>query len=97
MFNWLDAKEAEKFGKVLAQQIIERMPLLKDKPTSKAFAKQQLLIDKLYLQLYQFKSSHPLNIYKKAKLGSAFKYELINAGYDTEFINTLTSGLMQKL
>ena len=96
-FDWLDAKEAEKFGKLLAQHIIERVPLSNDNPSSKALAKQQSAIDKLYLQLYQFKSSHQLNIYKKAKLGSSFKFELINAGYEVEFINTLTSGLMQKL
>lgn len=97
VINWFDAKEAEEFGKSLAQFIIERIPLAKDKTKSKALTKQLEAVDKLYLQIDQFKVKHKLNFYKKAKLGSAFKFQLINAGYEIEFINRLTKGLMQKL
>ena len=97
VISWFDAKEAEEFGKSLAQFIIERIPLSKDKTKSKALSKQLEVVDKLYVQIDQFKSNHKLNVYKKAKLGSAFKFELMNAGYEIDFINKLTKGLMKKL
>lgn len=94
---WFDATESEKFGKTLAQLVIERIPISKDKTKSKALTKQLETVDKLYLQIDQFKTNHKLNLYKKAKLGSAFKFELINAGYEIAFINKITNGLMKKL
>lgn len=97
IIKWLDATEAEKFGKTLAQFIIERIPLPKDKTKQKALSKQLEAVDKLYLQIDQFKTGHKLNIYQKAKLGSAFKFELVNAGYKIEFINKVTKGLMHKI
>lgn len=97
IFNWFDSKDAEEFGKLLAQMIIEKIPVSHDKPTGKALVKQQVMADKFYLQLDQFKSNHHLNVYKKAKLCSSFKFELISAGYEIEFIEQLTSALLQTL
>ncbi len=96
IINWFDAKDAEKFGQTLAQFIIERIPPSIEKK-GKSLAKQLEVVDKLYLKIDQFKVTHKLNIYKKAKLGSSFKFELINAGYDISFANQITKGLMQKL
>jgi len=95
--NWFNASEAEQFGKTLAQFVIERVPNSKDKAKNKSLTKQLEVADKLYLMIDQFKGNHKLNFYKKAKLGSAFKFELINAGYDSAFINQMTKGLMLKL
>lgn len=97
MISWFDAKDAEEFGRVLAKFLIERIPASAEQRKGKSLAKQLEVVDKLYLQIDQFKGNHKLNIYKKAKLGSAFKFELMNAGYGATFVNQITKGLMQKL
>jgi hypothetical protein len=94
---WFNACEAEKFGKSLAQFFIKRIPLSAKGGKSKALAKQLETVDKMHLQIEQFKLSNKLNIYKKAKLGSAFKSELIVAGYEPAFVDQVTKGLVHKL
>jgi len=97
IITWFDSMEAEKFGKLLAHMIIEKLPVNNEKVKNKTLVKQLEVIDKMYLKIAEFKVSHKLNIYKKAKLGSAFKFELINAGYNMAFINKITKGLLQKI
>jgi hypothetical protein len=98
--SWFDAGDAEKFGQSLAQFFIKRVPLTiegnKSKSAAKQLAKQFDAVDKMYLQIEEFKLNNRLNIYKKAKLGSAFKLELISAGYDPVFADQVTKGLIQK-
>ena len=95
--SWFDASEAQEFGKTLAHFLIERLPLNSPKKKDKTIEKQQEVVLKLFSQITTFKKDRSLNIYKKAKLGNAFKWELKQAGYDDEFINQLTHEIMIKL
>lgn len=99
--KWFDASNAEQFGQSLAKFFIERIPLSpeekKGKQATKLLTKQFEVIDKMYLQIEQFKLTNKLNIYKKAKFGSAFKFKLIETGFDPAFADYVTKGLVQKL
>jgi hypothetical protein len=98
MLNWFDAKDAEDFGRTLARFLMERVPLEKDaKDKKRPIAKQLAVADKLDIQIRQFKAKNRLNIYKKAKLGSAFKYTLLEGGYDPHFVENIVAGVMTKL
>jgi hypothetical protein len=97
ILKWFDASEAERFGQSLAQFFIKKIPADFENKTSKTMAKQLGAVDQMYLQIEQFKLKNSLNVYKKAKLGSAFKYELITAGYDPKLVDQVTKGLMLKL
>ncbi|MFZ2333459.1 MAG: hypothetical protein WAW35_00960 [Sideroxyarcus sp.] len=89
-FNWFDAQEAKEFGVVLARFHIENIPLDKTMPPTK----QQELLNKLFQQMVKFKLDHKLNIYKRAQLGNVFKWELMEAGYDREYVDQITKQLM---
>ncbi len=95
--KWFDASEAEKFGRSLAQLFISKIPATPEDAKNKAVGKQLETVDQMYLQIEQFKTGNRLNIYKKAKLGSAFKYELIAAGYKPELVDQVTKGVLLKL
>ncbi len=97
VLKWFDASEAEKFGQSLAQFFIKKIPLATDNRNGKEIARQLEAVDQMYAQIEQFKRNASLNLYKKAKLGSAFKYELIAAGYKSELVDQVTKGLMLKL
>lgn len=96
-FKWLDASEAEKFGQALAQIFIAKVPVVIEPGKKTSIAEQFKAVEQANTQIEQFKQNNKLNIYQKAKLGSAFKYELMAAGYQTELINNLTKGVLLKL
>lgn len=95
--KWFDARDAEEFGQSLAQFFIKKIPLTAENKKNKVIAKRLEAVDQMYLQIEQFKLNNKLNVYKKAKLGSAFKYELITAGYKPELVDQVTKGLLLKL
>jgi len=95
--KWFDASDAENFGRSLAQFFIQKIPLHAGSKDGKEIVKQLEAVDQMYSKIEQFKLNNSLNIYKKAKLGSSFKYELIAAGYKSELVDQITKGLMLKL
>lgn len=95
--KWFDAQDAEKFGRSLAQFFIKKIPLTAENKKIKVINKKLEAVDQMYLQIEQFKLKNSLNVYKKAKLGSAFKYELISAGYKPELVDQVLKGLLLKL
>jgi len=97
MFSWFDAKEEQHFGTTLARFYIERVPFESPFSKNKFATKTQETLKKLDLQVQQFKKDRRLNVYKKAKLGNAFKWSLRDAGYDVDYVNELTEWLMLRV
>jgi hypothetical protein len=95
--EWFDAAEAERFGDLLADFFVERIPLSSDKKKSKGLEKHFDVVDKMFLQIEQFKKNNRLNVYKKAKLAGAFKAKLGAAGYDSKLVDEVTLGIMKVL
>ena len=96
--DWFNATEAVRFGDSLADFFIERIPLLpseKDKP--RKLDKQFGVVDKMFVQVEQFKLGNKLNVYKKAKLVGTFKDKLIDAGYDRGLVDEVALGIMKIL
>lgn len=99
--QWFDATEAKNFGAEMATLIIHRTPSEAKNKNQEWLAKKNearhlvtlALIEK---RLESFKKSHQLNFYKEAQLGSAFKYALIDSGYDQEFCDQTTTWLLLK-
>lgn len=97
MLSWFDASKAKAFGVSLAQFFIERMPL-EAKMGEKAFAKKAESVHaKMTGQILRFRQECRLNPYKKAQLGNAFKWTLLEAGYSADYASKLTKWLMLQL
>jgi hypothetical protein len=96
MFSWFDARDAKIFGEALAVFFIERIPLETPNRKSKSLERKQEVLDKMFIKIQQFKINHKLNIYKKAQLGNAFKWKLLEANYDQTLVDELTKVLMLK-
>ncbi|MDM0115264.1 hypothetical protein QTI66_24150 [Variovorax sp. J22R133] len=92
---------AKQFGTEMALLLIERAENeTKKHAQAKSIKKSEkrhegtlLLIEK---HLDQFKKINRLNILSKAQLGSAFKYTLLDNGYDQEFSDKTTTWLLLK-
>jgi len=96
MISWLDARDAQKFGISLAEFFIERVPLEAPNKKNKSMEKKQEVLNTMFSQIPPFKMKHKLNIYKKAKLGNAFKWRLLDANYDPALVDELTKVLLLK-
>ena len=96
MINWFDARDAHEFGITLAEFFIARIPLERPSKKIKSLAKKQEVLNTMFSQIPPFKMKHKLNIYKKAKLGNAFKWKLLDAGYDPALVDELTKLLLLK-
>jgi len=96
MFSWFDARDAQQFGLSLAEFFIQRVPLEGGGNTSKSKKKHQEVLNKMLMQLQIFKMKHKLNVYKKAKLGNAFKWKLLDANYNPKLVDELTKELLLK-
>jgi len=96
MISWFDARDAQEFGITLAEFFMERIPLEMPNKKIKSLARKQEVLDKMFVQIQSFRMKHKLNIYKKAKLGNAFKWKLLDAEYDPEFVDDLTKALLLK-
>jgi hypothetical protein len=94
IFDWFDAKGAKAFGVTLANHFIRGVP----DPMrygDKAFEKKAEKVLKQMAQLVEtFKKQYRLNTFKKAQLGNAFRWGLVDAGFDKSYADKLTQWLM---
>ncbi len=97
MFGWFNARDAEEFGRSLAEFLVRQVPADPGKLTKKMISRQAEVVDDLYKRIDEFKSTHRLNIYKKAKLGGAFRDVLVEAGHKTAFVEQMTKGVLQRV
>ena len=94
VLSWFDANEAKEFGESLAAFFAQRIPIDSNLKEKKFSTKAQQVLTKMAQQVDQFKRERKLNVYKKAKLGNAFKWKLRDAGYDQAYVDELTEWLM---
>ncbi len=96
MINWFDARAAAQFGVTLAQAVTAKIPLDTSADEKKFSRKASELLTTMDGQIANFKRTHPLNLYKKAKLGNAFKWKLLDAGYRPAYVEELTEWLLAR-
>lgn len=98
LINWFDASEAEEFGKNLAEAYsANNLILEKKRKKISTVNKRAKLLGKLTSLVNQFGQTHRLNVYKKAKLGNAFKWALLDKGFDAKFVDILTKEVILAL
>lgn len=97
LFGWFDAREAMDFGQAMADHLADRLPKAEAKPGKKAEKKRAEVAAGMLAQVDRFARSTRLNTYKKAKLGNAFKWRLLDLGYEDRFVDEMTKELLLRL
>ena len=95
--KWFDATDAKKFGSSLSLFFVERMPSARQFGDKAFEMKANKVLKQMAEQIASFKQQHKLNTYKKAQLGSAFKWALTDAGIESDYADKLTKWLMLQL
>ncbi len=105
MFSWFDATEFQRFGEELAVLFMEDKPALDEgnrkhrrmlKVTGKGKGRDpvQDILRKMVTRISAFEARKEANFYKKAKFANAFKWKLMESGYDAGFVDELSKELL---
>lgn len=95
-FGSASGKQVDEFAKSLARELADRFP-----PTSDGGSQRKLshkgvlnLVEQICNKAIGFKNEHKLGVYKKARLGNTFRWELEELGYDKQFVEAVTQQLV---
>ena len=96
MFGSVSGKEVDVFAKNLALDISKRYPPALDKGGQRRVSQKRLtdILEDSFTQAADFRRQHNLGVYKKARLGNTFRWELEELGYSKTFIEIATEGLI---
>lgn len=100
MFDkWFGADVAKQFGTQMAMLLVQRAASEAERSARAKSSKQgekrfDATLHSIEKQLTKFVASHPLNIYSKAQLGSAFKHTLLENSFDPEAAKAMTTWLL---
>lgn len=96
LFGSVSAKEVDGFAKTLAQELAKRYPPALDKDSERKISQKRLtmLLEGTFNRAAEFRKQHKLGVYKKARLGNTFRWELQEMGYSQKFIEAATEGII---
>lgn len=97
IFSWFDSREVRRFGTGLAEFIMNEMPADARTKEAKFATKAGKTLKKAAIQLQNFKATHRLNPYKRAKLANAFLWGLKDAKCPAAYADELTEWLTLRL
>lgn len=98
MFGMFDTRKVDDFAKTLAQDLARRFPPSSEARTDKGAANQLAVVTEgLYARALRFHQENRLGLYRKAKLGNTFRWQLKELGYTAGFIENVTKGLVVRL
>ncbi|WP_395686738.1 hypothetical protein [Caenimonas koreensis] len=90
VFKWFDTVEVDAFADATVKMFMERFP---PSEFTAAGKKQQERFRKVHAalarEMQDFRKTHSLNIYQKARLANRFKWALKDAAYPDAFIDEL--------
>ena len=96
LFGSVSGKDVDQFAKQLAGVIAKQYPPALDKGGEKMLSEKRLsrILEDVCNQAAKYKSENKLGVYKKARLGNTFRWELEELGYSKRFVETATEGLV---
>lgn len=97
MFNSKRSREIENFAVALARDIAGRCPPAETHDGDHISMGLARAIDDVCSRAAAFQRDQRLWMYGKAKLGTAFKLELIQAGYPAPLVDSVTRQLLLKM
>ena len=96
LFGSVSGKQVDDFAKTLAQELAKRYPPALDKGGERRISQKRVttILEDTFNRAAEFKKQHRLGVYKKARLGNTFRWELEQMGYSKKFIELATEGLI---
>ena len=96
LFGSVSGKDVDLFAKTLAEDIARQYPPALDNAPDRTLSEKRLsrILEGVCNKAVEYKNEHKLGVYKKARLGNTFRWELESLGYSKKMIETATEGLV---
>jgi hypothetical protein len=96
LFSLFSNADVNVFAKDLASTLAKRYPPALDVSPEKRVSESRLtkVLEETLNQATEFQQKHRLGVFRKAKLGNEFRWQLKELGYTERFIDVATEGLM---
>lgn len=96
IFGSVSSKDVDTFAVSLAEDLSKRYPPALDKGNERKISQKRLtsILEEIFARAIDFKRQHKLGVYKKARLGNTFRWELQEMGYSEKFVELATEGLV---
>ena len=97
IFGTASGKQVDEFAIGLARTLASNyppMPATGGTRPAGAVEKLRSTLDEICREALGFKNLHKLGIYKKARLGNSFRWELTALGYEKRFVEEATQRLV---
>ncbi len=96
LFGSTSGNDIDTFAKALAQDLAKRYPPALDKGNERKISQKRLttILEDTYTRAVAYKTEHKLGVYKKARLGNTFRWELQDMGYSEKFVELATEGMI---
>jgi len=96
LFGSASGKDIDVFAKNLAQDLAKRYPPALDKGSERKISQKRLttILEDTFTRAAEYRREHKLGVYKKARLGNTFRWELQDMGYSEKFVEIATEGLI---
>ena len=89
--DWFATREVDELAAAIAAELAKRVPPgALESRTRKAAERLRNTHDAIFARAGKFARTHPLNVYKRARLGNQFRWALREAGYPPEFVDSWT-------
>jgi len=97
LFGSASSKQVDEFAKSLARELAQQCPpdpAAEGKRPNVTPKKLVAVLEQICGKALGFREQHDLGLYKKARLGNAFRWELNDLGYGKEFVDDVTQRLV---
>src|SRR5690554_5761710 len=96
IFSRFSSKEVDTFAKSLALEISKRYPPALEAAKEKKISQNRIarVLEDACKKATEFNSEKHLGVYRKARLGNTFRWELTELGYSKHFVELATEGLI---
>jgi hypothetical protein len=96
IFDRFSSKDVDEFAKSLALELSKRYPPTLDQAKEKKISQARVarVLEEAYGKAVAFRTDKHLGVYRKARLGNTFRWELTELGYSKPFIEMATEGLI---
>jgi hypothetical protein len=96
LFGSVSGKQVDEFAKNLVQELSKRYPPALDRGSERRISQKRLttLLEDTFQHAMEFRKQHKLGVYKKARLGNTFRWELQEMGYSEKFVEVATEGII---
>ena len=91
MLEAFKTKDVDAFADSIVAELRERHPPDAERKTSaKEVARLRKVFSQIFARIDSFARLHPLNLYTKARLANRIQWGLKDAGYQDDFVETVT-------